>query len=71
MPTDVKRFFFEQSEQCNYCYVSHEVMLPNYYYEDDEGNEVLTKCEEHTVIDKWLLDNGAFGGEYVLIKHWW
>lgn len=74
MPEDIKRVFFDTVQNSSYsqgndCYVTHEVMLPTYILDDETGD--LAPCEEYTALDAWLLDNGAFGGEYVLIKHWW
>jgi hypothetical protein len=68
MPQETRVLFFEQEEAQNNCYITHEVMPPEW---DAEGDDVMVPNEEYTVVDTWLLENGAFIGEYILIKHWW
>ncbi len=71
MPADIKKFVFDHYEDMsNDCYAEREVLASEYYDEDDEGHEVLITCEDHTILDAWLLENGANVGEYVIIKRW-
>lgn len=67
MPDDVREVFFSGKYQGNDCYVSHEVFQEHYL----DDNDQVQVSEEFSIVDNWLLDNGAFPGEYVLISHWW
>lgn len=72
MPENIKRVFFElYNDTGNDCYVEREVMPETYLDEADDGTETEVPCGEHTILDVWLLENGARVGEYVLISHWW
>lgn len=71
MPPDVRTYFFELHEASNDTYVSHEVFAPTFLDEADDGTEQILPCEDYSIVDAWLLENGAFVGEYVLINHWW
>ena len=55
----------------NDCYIRREVMPETYLDEAADGTETEVPCDEHTILDAWLLENGARVGEYVLINHWW
>lgn len=46
-------------------------MPETYLDEAADGTETEVPCDEHTILDAWLLENGARVGEYVLINHWW
>ena len=69
MPEHIKDVFWKEYEgTSNDCYISREVMGPT-YYDEDTNTDIVN--EEFTLLDHWLLDNGAGIGEYVLINHWW
>lgn len=72
MPENVKKVFFElHSDRGNNCYIKQEVMPETYLDEADNGAETVVACDDYTILDAWLLENGANVGEYVLINHWW
>lgn len=67
MPDNVRKEFFENSYVGNDCYIGRDVYASTLV--DDEGNTI--ESEEHTIVDAWLLENGATDGEYVIVKHSW
>lgn len=67
MPDDVRVKFFEQCQQSNDCYVGWWPESATYV--EDDGS--IAPNDEHTIVDAWLLANGADPYEQVLIKHWW
>jgi hypothetical protein len=68
MPNDVRtKFFVEMCECSNDCYVSWWPQTATFV--DDDGT--TQPNEDHTIVDAWLLDNGAEPDECVLVQHWW
>jgi len=66
MPDKVRQVFFDSCEQGNDCYV-YWWPAPAEYLEDC----VTRLNEDNTIVDDWLLDNGAVPHEKVLISHSW
>lgn len=66
MPDDVRQVFFERCEQGNDCYVGWWP-TPAEYLEDC----VTQVNEDNTIVDDWLLNNGALPHEKVLVSHSW
>lgn len=72
MPEEVRNVVKSVHEvMCNGCYFQHEVMPKSYLDEYEDGSESIEICEEHTLLDDWLVENGAVVGESVLILYWW
>lgn len=42
---------------------------------DDKGNDCYVDwyldCEVSTLVDDWVIENGATMDEHVIIRHWW
>lgn len=56
-----------QIYQDNKNYIKHNVLASSYY--DDE--DVPIACDDYSILDEWLLENGVFVNEYVLIECMW
>lgn len=67
MPDDVRLKFFEQTEHGNDCYISW--WPTSALYQEDDST--WAENPDYTIVDEWLLANGAELDEQVLIKHWW
>lgn len=66
MPDDVRQVFFERCGQGNDCYVGWWP-TPAEYLEDC----VTQANEDNTIVDDWLLNNGALPHEKVIVSHSW
>ena len=68
MPDDVRLKFFEQTEgHCNSCYVSWWPTAPQ--YQEDDGSWQTNP--DYTIVDGWLIANGADLDEKVVVRHSW
>ncbi len=69
MPDDVREIFWDRTMYVsNDCYVAWN--LEPSTYKDDEG--VAHQNEDYTIVDDWLLMNGATTNDNkVLVSHWW
>lgn len=61
MPKDVKDIFKAYADNYDYRNDSYVVWDINEEHDD----------ESFALVDKWLLDNGAEEGDFVLILYWW
>lgn len=72
MPDDVREKFFGLCSGGNGvgndCYISHWV-APTMVTRASTGETEVD--EDHTIVDDWLLANGACEHEHVIIQHWW
>lgn len=66
MPDNVRKVFFEENCYSNDCAIVYDVEPVSYV--DDLGEESNVY---HTVVDTWLIANGATENETIVIKHWW
>lgn len=68
MPDDVRRVFFEQTQDHgNSCYVSW--WPTSQQYQEDDGT--WQDNEDYTIVDGWLRANGAELDEKVVVRHSW
>lgn len=67
MPDNVRHKMFDHCQQGNDCYVGWWPQSPTYV--EDDGS--IAPNEDYTIVDEWLLANGAEVDERVLINHWW
>lgn len=68
MPDNVRTVFFEQTDgPGNDCYISWWPQSPTYV--EDDGS--IATNDDHTIVDTWLVANGADVHEKVIIKHYW
>lgn len=68
MPDDVRHKFFEQTEgHGNSCYVSW--WPTSAQYQEDDGT--WQDNPDDTIVDGWLLANGAELDEKVIVRHSW
>lgn len=70
MPDDVREKFFKLcsggNSVGNDCYVT---WYPVHPFFEEEG--VLIVNEDCSIVDTWLLENGANEDETVIVQHWW
>lgn len=72
MPDNVIEVLRETYEvRCNGCYFNVEVVGKTFLDEADDGTETVVENEEYSELHAWLVENGAYVGENVLILYWW